>query len=124
MHSDGWEVAFAKKSVELGGTSSVAHEDDDLVEFEGVEQLVELAVLLRLAKLDVVLLKTMQGELGLVVNVDLERVLHEFLADRSNFLGQGGAEHHNLLLSWCVSEDLLDIAAHVLVELLVLCCKT
>lgn len=50
------EVAFTEKSIELGSTRGVAHEDDDLVELEGVEQLVQLTVLLGLAKLDVVLL--------------------------------------------------------------------
>jgi hypothetical protein len=39
--------------------------------------------------------------------------LHELLANRANFLGQGGAEHHDLLLGWRSTEDLLDVAAHI-----------
>lgn len=46
----------------------------DLVELEVVEQVVELSVLLLLLELEEVLLQTVQGELGLVVDVDLERL--------------------------------------------------
>jgi hypothetical protein len=113
VDSDTGEVALAQKLVELGGTERALDEDDDLVELQLVEQIVELAVLLSLAKLDVVLLETVKGELGLVVNVDLQRVTHELLADGTGLLGQGGREHHNLLLCWGSTEDLLDVAAHV-----------
>ena len=40
--------------------------------------------------------ETVEGELGIVVDVDLHWVVHEFLADRSDFFGEGGGEHHNL----------------------------
>ena len=43
-------------------------EDDHLVEHERVEEVVELAVLLRLGQLDVVLDEAVEGELGLVVD--------------------------------------------------------
>ena len=121
MNRNTGEVAFAEKSIKFSGTSSVAHEDDDLIEFECVEQLVELAILFSLAKLDIVLLKTMESELRLVIDVDLERVLHELLADRADLLGESGAEHHDLLLGWSGTENLLNIAAHVLGKTLVLC---
>ncbi len=39
--------------------------------------------------------------------------LHELLARYANFLGEGGGEHHDLLLVGSGPEDLLDIAAHV-----------
>ena len=55
----------------------------------------------------------MEGELGVVVDVDLKWVLHEFLADWADLLGEGGTEHHDLLLGWGGTEDLLDITAHV-----------
>jgi hypothetical protein len=45
-----------------------------LVELEVVEQVVELPVLLLLVELEEVLLQTVQGELGLVVDVDLKRL--------------------------------------------------
>ena len=62
----------------------------------------------------------MKGELGLVVNVDFERVLHELLANRSYFLGQSGAKHHDLFLSRCGTENILNISAHVYVGMLAL----
>ena len=40
----------------------------------------------------------MEGELGLVINIDLERVLHEPFADEADLLVQGGREHHDLLV--------------------------
>lgn len=48
--------------------ASAAH----LVELKVVEQVVELAVLAGLLELDKVLLQAVQGELGLVVDVDLQ----------------------------------------------------
>jgi hypothetical protein len=43
-----------------------------LVEVEGVQDLVELAVLLRLLELEVVLLKTVERQLCLVIDENLE----------------------------------------------------
>ena len=90
VHSNGGEVALSKQLVELGSAHSALDEDDDLVELKVVKQLVQLAVLLLLLKLDVVLLKTVQGELGVLIDVVLRRVLHELAADGLDGLGQGG----------------------------------
>lgn len=113
VDGNGREVALAEELVELGGSESALHEDDDLVELERVEQVVQLPVLLAFGELDVVLLQAVQGKLRLVIDVDLERVPHEFLADWPGLLRKGGAEHHNLLLSRGGAEDLLDITTHV-----------
>lgn len=88
VHSDGGEVAFAQQLVELSGTYGALDEDNDLVELKLVEELVQLAVLLLLFKLDVVLLKTVQGELGVLIDVVLGRVLHELAADGLDVLCQ------------------------------------
>ena len=70
-----------------------------MVEFEGVEEVVEFAVLLGFGEADKVLLQAVQGQLGLVVDVNLKGLsrsvieprrtyrLHEFLADGTNLLG-------------------------------------
>lgn len=113
MNSDTGEVALAEQLVQLVSAESALDEDNDLVELKVVQKLVQLAVLLLLAELDVVLLQTVEGELGVVINVDLQRVTHELLADGADLLGQGSAEHHNLLVGGGGTEDLLDIAAHV-----------
>lgn len=107
------EVALAQKLVKFGGSEGALDEDDDLIELKFVEQLIELAVLLLLIKLDVELLKTVEGKFGLVINVDFEGVLHELLANRSDLLGKRGAEHHDLLLGRSGAEDFLNVAAHV-----------
>lgn len=113
VDSDTGEVALAQQLVQLVSTQGALDEDNDLVELQVIKKLVQLAVLLVLAELDVVLLETVQGELGVVIDVDLERVAHELLADGADLLGQGGAEHHNLLVGGGGTEDLLDVTAHV-----------
>ena len=74
MDADGREVALLQQSVELSSTSDRLDEDADLVELELVEQVVELPVLLLLLELEEVLLETVQGQLCLVIDVDLERL--------------------------------------------------
>ena len=113
MHCNTREVAFPEKLVELSRAKSALHENDDLVEFQGIEEVVQLSVLLAFAELDVVLLKTVKSKLSLIVHIDFQGILHELLADRSNLLRQSSAEHHNLLLSWGGAEDVLYIAAHI-----------
>lgn len=113
MDSDRWEVALAKQLVQLSSPDSALDEDDNLVELEIVEEFVQLAVLLLLFKLDVVLLETVQSELGVLVNVVLRGVLHEFAADGLDMLRQCRGEHHNLLLRGSSTEDVLNISAHV-----------
>lgn len=113
VDSGAGEVALAQKVVELLASLGRANEDDDLVELQLIEEVVELPVLLTLVKLHVVLLQTVKGQLLLVVDVDLERVLHELLAGLADLLCQGGGEHHHLLVSGCGAEDGLHIVAHV-----------
>jgi hypothetical protein len=107
------EVALAQEVVELLASLGGANEDDDLVELKLIEEVVELPVLLTLVKLHVVLLQTVKGQRLLVVDVDLERVLHELLAGLADLLCQGGGEHHHLLVGGCGAEDGLHIVAHV-----------
>lgn len=113
MDSNRGEVALSEQLVKLGSTDGALDEDDDLVELQIIKQLVELAVLLLLLQLDVVLLETVKSELGVFIDVVLRRVLHELLADRLDLLGQGGREHHNLLLLGSRAEDVLNIGTHV-----------
>ena len=113
MDRNGREVTLAQELVEFSGAECALNEDDHLVKLEFIEQLVELSVLLLLVELNVVLLKTVQSKLGLVIDINLEGVLHELLADRSDLLGECGAEHHDLLLCRGGAEDLLDVSAHI-----------
>ena len=69
VDADGGEVALREQPVQLRGPRDLAHEDDDLVEVQRVQQVVELAVLLALLQLDVVLLEPVQRELGVVVDL-------------------------------------------------------
>lgn len=110
---DGREVALPQQLVQLGGTDGALDEDDDLVKLEIIQKLVELPVLLALLEWDKVLLQTVQGQLGVFVHVVLGRVLHEFAADGLDLIRKGGAEHHDLLLLGCHTEDFLHVAAHV-----------
>ena len=40
-------------------------------------------------------------------------VSHELLASNTDFLRQGRAEHHDLLVMGCGPEDFLHVAAHI-----------
>lgn len=122
VHSDGREVALAEELVELSAAKSRLDEDDDLVVLQLVKKVIELAVLLSLSEFDVVLLKTVKGELGLLLLDVLAGVPHELPADREDFRRQGGGEHHHLLLSGSCAEDLLNIAAHVWAYVSDRCC--
>lgn len=113
VNCDTGEVALAQQLVQLVGTLSALDEDDNLVELEVVQKLIQLAVLLLFVELDVVLLQAVEGELGIIIDIDLQRVAHELLADGTNLLGEGGTEHHNLLVGGSCTEDFLDITAHV-----------
>lgn len=127
------KVALAQQSVELLRTVDRLDENADLVELEVVQQVVQLSVLGILLELDVVLLQTVQGELGLVVDKDFQglrdvseafqgwankttHVLHKLSTGDSDFLAEGGTEHHDLLVSGCSSEDFLNIPSHVWAE--------
>lgn len=72
MDADGGEVAVLEQPIELVRSRYPGHEDHYLVELEGVEEVVQLAVLLLLVEADEVLLQTVKGQLGVVVNEDLE----------------------------------------------------
>lgn len=95
-----------------------------MVEFKGVKEVVEFAVLLGFGEADEVLLQAVQGQLRFVVDVNLEGltleelirgtyVLHEFLADRTDFLRECGREHHDLFMFRRCPENILDIPSHV-----------
>mmetsp|Transcript_28504 Transcript_28504/g.73069 ORF Transcript_28504/g.73069 Transcript_28504/m.73069 type:complete len:204 (+) Transcript_28504:1003-1614(+) len=89
------EVALLEELVKLDGALHRLDKNYDLVELECVEQLIELTILLVLSKLYVVLLQAMQCELG-IIDVDLHRILHEFLAHGPHIIAEGGGEHHHL----------------------------
>jgi len=67
------EVDFFEQAVELDGALGLGHEDDHLVELEGVEQVHQLAVLLLLRQLHEVLDQAVQRQLG-AVDEHLERL--------------------------------------------------
>ena len=90
VHSSAGEVALAKKLVKLRAAEGGTDEDDDLVELQSIKKIVELPVLLALVKLHVVLLQTVECQRLLVVDVDLERSLHELLAGLASLLGKSG----------------------------------
>jgi len=72
MHGNAREATLSQQLVEFDGASDALDKDDDLVKVERVEKVVKLAVLLRLFESDKVLLETVEGELGLVIDEDFE----------------------------------------------------
>ena len=47
-----------------------------LIEVQGIQQIIQLAVLLLFIQHDIVLDKSVQSELGLIIHVDLHRLHH------------------------------------------------
>ena len=131
MDGYGWEIAFAQQSVQFGCSTDTLDKDDDLVEFQCVEQVVEFTVLLSFVETDKVLLQSMKSQLGLVVDINLKGlqrqcqlqftdgnigrcyILHEFLANGTDLLRQCGREHHDLFMMWGSTEHILDIPSHI-----------
>ena len=107
------EIALSQKLVELSAAERRSDEDDDLVELKRIQKIVKLPILLTLVELYVVLLKTVKGKLLLVVDVNLQWILHELLASQADLLCEGGGEHHDLFVCRGSSEDGLDIVAHI-----------
>lgn len=113
MNGDTWKVAFTKQFVQFSSSKCTLDEDDDLVEFETIEQVVELAILLALAEFDGILLKAVQCELGFIIDKNFQRMSHELSANWPDRFWESGAEHHDLFLGRSCAEDLLNISAHV-----------
>lgn len=67
-------------------TSNRLDKNADLVKLQRVKQFIQLNVLACLFELDVVLLQTMKCKLGLVIDKNLERILHKLFADGTHFL--------------------------------------
>lgn len=113
VNSDTGEVALSQQLIQLACAVGTLDEDDDLIKLQVIEKLVKLAILLILLKFDVVLLETVEGQFGGVINEQLKSIAHELSANWSNFLRKGSAEHHHLLVGGGGTEDLLNVTAHV-----------
>ena len=109
----GGDGVLVEHFVEFDGVVHLAHEDDDLVELQLIDQIHELADLVALIEADVVLAETVQGELALVLDEDLGGVAHELAARELDLVRQRRCEHHHLLAVRRLLKDLLDVTAHV-----------
>ena len=98
-----------------------------LVKQQGVQQIIQLPAFFVFRNVDEILLQTMEGELGFIIdeNFHLLRqkithemrirryLLHKATADVSDFLVQGSGKHHDLLVMRGFLEDVLDVTSHV-----------
>jgi hypothetical protein len=75
VNGNGREIAVVQQLVQLHCSHHRLHENYHLVEDETVKEVAELPVLLLLLQLHEVLLKTVESQLGLVVNNDFEGLL-------------------------------------------------
>jgi hypothetical protein len=115
VNTDAREIARDEQFVELDCTSDRLHKNDDLraengmrssmvfeqahhdylIEFQGVQQLIQLPVLTNLLKLDVVLLETVEGQFCFVVHENFERLSR----NKINKQTATKVEHHDHLRS-------------------------
>lgn len=96
VDANGRKVALGQETIQFLGTCYFADENDDLVELEGVQQIVELAVLFGLGEFAIIQLQSVQRQFGFVVNVNLHGILAKLFADGSDLFGEGGTEKHDL----------------------------
>jgi hypothetical protein len=90
MNGDRGEVVLPEDGIEHLCALYTLHENYHLIELQRVEEVDQLLDLLLLLNLQVVLLKTVKGQLGLVINEDLELVAHELATDVLHISGHGG----------------------------------
>lgn len=74
MDGDAREVLIGEQFVEGLASGDGSEEDDDLIEFQHIEQLQKLLRLLAFFQLDVVLLETVESQLRFVVDIDFHRL--------------------------------------------------
>jgi hypothetical protein len=92
VNVNGGKVLLFQQGRQGNATLDRFDEDDDLVELQRIQQIEQLAIFLRLAQFDVVLLETVQGQLGFIINEDFEW-LNGFSGDeqdtKGNYDGEG-----------------------------------
>lgn len=74
VNGDGGEVAFHEQFVQFGGTTNTLDKNDQLVEFQGIEEVHQFSVLFAFLELDKVLLEPVQSQLSTFVDVDFQRL--------------------------------------------------
>ena len=88
VDAHGGEIALGKELVEFLAPLYTVDEDDNLVEVEGIKKIIQFAILLFFSQLGVVLLETVKGKLGFIVDVNFDRVLSKLAADWTNLFAQ------------------------------------
>jgi hypothetical protein len=112
VDSFGWESVSVEHLGEHVCILNGLDEDDDLVELELVKQVHQFGDLLFVVKQHVVLLETMECQLGLVFDQNLGWVAHELTASQFDVTREGGGEHHDLFVVRSLLENLLDVTSH------------
>ena len=76
----GWNGILVEDLIELDSVVDVLDEDDHLIELELIDEVHKFGDLVALIKRNVVLAKTVESELGLVLDEDFGGVSHELAA--------------------------------------------
>jgi hypothetical protein len=66
------EATFSQQLIQFDRPRHALYENNNLIEVEGVQEVIKLAILLALVEADKVLLEAMEGELWFVVDEDFE----------------------------------------------------
>mmetsp|Transcript_9395 Transcript_9395/g.19517 ORF Transcript_9395/g.19517 Transcript_9395/m.19517 type:complete len:386 (+) Transcript_9395:2415-3572(+) len=113
VDANGRKVAFRQQSVQFLGASNLGDKNDNLIEFEGIQQIVEFAVLFCFGQFGKVELETVQCEFGFIIDIDFHGILAKLFANRTNFFGKGGTKEQDLFFVGSHSKNFLNIAAHI-----------
>lgn len=113
MDANGGELLFLEQTVEGGGSGLGFHENDGLVEFEGVEEVGQFLIFFVFSDVEVILEEPVEDEFGLIIDKNLVLVAHEGSAGLLHVLGHGGGEHHHLLVLRSLFENVLHFLSHI-----------
>lgn len=90
VNRNGWEIFLSQDLIQLNSILNLSHKDNDLIEHERVQEVSESSDLLVVLQLHVVLLKSVKSKFALVVNENLELILHESSTDVFDLTSHGG----------------------------------
>jgi hypothetical protein len=107
-----WESVSVEHLCEHVSVLDGLDEDDDLVKLQLVKQIHKFGNFLFVVEQNVVLLQTMECQLGFVFDQDFGRVAHKLTASQLNITREGGGEHHDLFVVRSLLENLLDVTSH------------
>jgi hypothetical protein len=112
VDADRVEQFLPQQLGEFLGTVHSVHEDDHLVEGQGVQEMGQFLEFLVLVDIDVELGQAVEDEFTLI-DEDLTFLLQKLLAVFLHLFRHSSTEHHHLLVMRGLDKDVLNVSTHL-----------